>query len=65
VEYIPDNYDLWKQYEAEQERWLARQPTCSDCGEYVQDEYLYLINDEVICLDCIRRYRKETADYAD
>lgn len=58
---IPDNYDLWEQHDAEQERQLAKLPVCTYCGEHIQDDYLYLINDEIMCMDCLNdRYRHST-----
>lgn len=61
---IPDNYDQWLSHEAEQEKRLARYPVCENCGHPIQDEHLYLINDEFICTEClIRDFRKDTGDY--
>ena len=51
-------------WDEEQNRQLERLPVCADCGEPVQDEHLYLINDEIICQEClVRYYRKSTDDY--
>lgn len=61
---IPDNYDMFVQHDAEQQRKLERLPICADCGEHVQDDHFYLINDEVICPDCLdSNYRKAVEDY--
>lgn len=61
---IPDNYDFWKAHDREQTRQLERLPVCADCGEHIQDDHYYLINDEAICPDCLESgYRKETEDY--
>ncbi len=54
----------YNRHQAEIEKWLAKRPECADCGEPVQDEYFYLINDEVICPDCLKNnYRKNVEDY--
>ena len=29
---IPDNYDLWKSRDREQEEWLQHRPKCICCG---------------------------------
>ena len=64
--YIPDNYDAWKEHEAESEKMLERLPVCSWCGERVQDEYYYNINDEVVCEECLNsQCRRLTYDYSD
>lgn len=62
--YIPDNYDMWVKHDAEQARELERLPVCADCGEPVQEDYYYEINDEVICPDCLESgYRKSIDQY--
>lgn len=59
-----DNYDLWEAHDAKQERWLAELPVCDVCDNPIQDEHLYLINDEFICPECLERdFRKDTDDY--
>lgn len=51
-------------YEDERERWLKKLPVCADCDEPIQDDHYFLINDEMICTEClICNYRKETNDY--
>lgn len=63
---IPDNYDLWEAHDIKQERERMRRPKCSLCGEHIQDEHLFLINDEFICTEClITNFKKETEDYID
>lgn len=49
-------------YFAEQERALESLPICSECGERITAEFCYVINDEIICEDCILQYRKYTED---
>lgn len=54
----------YDRYDAEQARDMCKLPVCSDCGEPVQDDHYYLINDEVICPDCMEAgYRREIEDY--
>ena len=51
-------------WDEEQERQLERLPECSYCGEKIQKEFLYCINDEVICEDCLNdHFRKSVDDY--
>lgn len=56
--YIPDYYDLHDRYEAEREKELEKLPECCYCGEHIQQDYAYCINDEWICDDCIDFFRK-------
>ena len=39
-------------------------PVCSDCDKFVKGKHFYLINDEVICPDCLEtNYKKDIEDY--
>ena len=49
-------------HDAEQEAWLAKLPVCYECGHPVQDEHCYLINDEVVCQDCLENYHKKRVE---
>jgi formylmethanofuran dehydrogenase subunit E len=61
---VPDNYDLWKQHDAEQQLKLDKLPLCSICEERIQDDYYYEINDECICECCLAEYyRKDIDEY--
>lgn len=57
-----DNYDLWKQHEAEKEEWLNKLPVCFECGEHIQDEYCFEINGEYICERCMNENYKKSVD---
>lgn len=51
-------------HDAEQQKALEKCPKCSMCDEYIQDDYLYEINDEVICEECLKdNFRKNVEDY--
>ena len=61
--YIPDNYDAFCEHEAEQQAALKRLPVCSECGERIQDEYCYEVNDEYICEQCMEdNHQKRVED---
>lgn len=48
-------------WDRDREKELDKSPKCADCGEPIQDEHCYLINDEPICEDCLKsHYRKRT-----
>lgn len=54
----------FNRWDAEQQEWIEKRPVCSICGEHIQDDYYYLINDEIICPDCLENeFRKEIEDY--
>lgn len=57
----PADYDA---YCRAQDKELEKVPVCADCGEHVQEDHFYLINDEVICPACLESgYRKEIYEY--
>lgn len=59
-----DNYDLWEQHDRERERELQKLPKCDECGERIQDDYLYEINGELVCIECLdKNHCKHTEDY--
>lgn len=62
--YVPDNLDAYNAYSESQEKKLEQLPECSECGEKIQDEFCFLINDELICCDCMKvNHRVSTEDY--
>lgn len=61
---IPDNYDLWEAHEARQKKQLEALPHCDECGEPIQDDFYFEINDTIMCECClIRDHRKRTEDF--
>lgn len=61
--YVPDNYDQWKAYDAEQQKELDKLPVCADCDQPIQDGTAFYINGEFICESCMEVYRVYTEDY--
>ena len=61
--YIPDYLDQWSEHNRQQEEKLHQLPKCEYCGEAIQDEYCFEINDEIICEKClVENFRKNTED---
>jgi formylmethanofuran dehydrogenase subunit E len=59
-----DNYDQWLAHEAKQEKLLELLPFCDYCGEVIQDDFCWKINDEIICEKCLNEhFRKRTEDF--
>ena len=45
---------------------VKKLPECSDCDTFVKGNHFYLINDEVICPDCLEtNYKKDIEDYVE
>ena len=62
--YSDDPVRDFEQYDREQAKQLERLPFCEVCGKPIQDEHLFLINDEFVCEEClIRDFRKNTEDF--
>lgn len=56
----------YDRYSTRQEKQFAKLPVCCECGEPIQDDYCYEINDELLCEDCLNTYhRKAVDDYAE
>ena len=53
MERLPDYEDLRLEYEAEQERKLAKYPKCDICGEPITDDRFYEIDGDYYCIDCM------------
>lgn len=59
-----DNYDFFRNEEDSKEEWLKKRPKCDFCDEHIQDDYLYVIDDQYICDECMKsNFRKWTDDY--
>lgn len=67
MEYCSDNPILdYSRYATEQEKELNRLPLCSECGEHIQDDECWVIEDEIYCPECAEKlFCKFTEDYLD
>lgn len=64
--YTDDPIADFDRYEAEREAQLDRLPKCDICGEPIQDDYLYDINGDIFCEECLKgKFRKSVEDYCD
>lgn len=57
--YTNDPVSDYDYYSIQQEKQLEKLPVCRECGEHIQDEYAYRINDEYICNECMEDFRVE------
>lgn len=64
MNYTDDPVADFDRYDAEQQAKLEKLPVCSYCDTHIQDDYLYEINDEVICEECLNQnFRKNVEDF--
>ena len=62
--YTDDPVKDYDRYSKEQDKQLKKLPKCSICTHHIQDDYLYEINDELICEECLNdNFRKNVEDY--
>jgi hypothetical protein len=62
--YTDDPAADYDRYSEEQDKQLQKYPQCSICDNHIQDEFLYLINDEFVCEECLKdEFRKNVEDY--
>lgn len=53
----------YARHDAQQAKALARLPRCSECDQPIQGDYVYCINDELICEQCLTdNHRKWVED---
>lgn len=61
---MEDNYSQWEAKTRREEQWLEKRPVCFYCGEPVQEDHYFDINDEVVCQDCLdAHFRKDIDEY--
>ena len=54
----------FNRHEAEQQKLIEKLPICYECGEPIQDDECFEINDELICPECLKdNHRKKVEDY--
>lgn len=54
----------FERWDAEQEEKLEKMPVCDECGEHIQDDYLYDIGGEILCRTCMEnKYERSVDDY--
>lgn len=63
-DHIPDYNELHDRYEAERQRELDKLPKCEYCGEPITDDFLYDLDGDILCEECLKRhFRKHVEDY--
>ena len=66
MRYTDDPIADYDAYEAECAERLEKRPLCYICGERIQDEYLFEIDGDLICEECLKdNYRRSTDSYID
>lgn len=56
MERVPDNYDAFCKYEAEQERQLSKRQVCDCCGYPITDDECLHYKGDYICKNCMETY---------
>ena len=59
-----DPLEDFDRLDREQASYEERLPVCEDCGEAINDDFYYEIDNEIICEECMKhRYRKYTENF--
>lgn len=62
--FTDDPYRDFLRHDAEQEKLLERLPICDSCGEHIQDDYLFEVDGNLLCEECmIREHRRDVEDF--
>ncbi len=48
----------FERYDHDQEEHLENLPVCDQCGEHIQDDYMYVIGDYTLCEECLKDFRE-------
>lgn len=56
--YTDDPISDFHRHDAEQEAALEKLPICCECGDPIQDEYCFCINDKPMHISCMEEYYK-------
>jgi formylmethanofuran dehydrogenase subunit E len=63
---FPDYSDLYDMYDRERQEEIDRLPVCDYCNKPIVSDYLYDINEELICESCMHdHFRKDVDLYVD
>lgn len=58
-------YDLYR-HERDQQKELDRLPKCDYCGQPIQENHFYIIEDEKFCKHCMKeQFQVRTSDYTE
>ena len=61
--YTDDPVKDAERYAADRDEELEQLPVCDYCGEHIQDEFCYKIDDDILCRKCVDYlYRHRTTD---
>ena len=64
--YSDDPARDYDRYCEEQEERLSKYPECACCGKHITDDFLYYIEGDTYCEECmLDEYRRPTDDFMD
>lgn len=62
MQYTDDPAADYDAYSRELDAARELLPECCECGQRIEDDFCYEINDEIICETCMEQYKKFTMD---
>ena len=55
---IYENPNTFEEFDFYVQKQIAKLPVCVECGEHIQDEYLYIIEEDPMCEECAEKWLK-------
>ena len=59
---LPDYNDLYDMYDRERQAEIDKLPNCDYCNKPIVDDYLFDINEELICERCMHDHFRKDVD---
>lgn len=56
-------YDYYSAHERDQAKWLRSRPVCPACGQPIQEDYQYDLDDGNLCQECAERWLRNRRRY--
>ena len=56
------DYKAFMEKDAAEQKWLSSRPVCGWCGEPIQEEAALYFDNEWMCDDCVKAYRRMIPD---
>lgn len=62
--YTDDPIADFNRYDAEQAQAMAKYPVCADCGKSITGDFVFYIEGDIYCEDCmLDNFRRPTDDF--
>lgn len=56
---IYKDFNTYEEFDYYAQKQIAKLPICTRCGEHIHDEYMYIIEEDPMCEECVEKWLKE------